>query len=85
MHRLQSKSKTLKTGSNVLNILDCVYFLHGSVLTFWSRVGAVEPRKGPSTAVLGRLKSIKNIRDLSEACGNIAPGKGGEHCTTFAQ
>ena len=62
-----------------------VYFLHGSMLTFWSRVGAVEPRKGPSTEVLGRLKSIKNIRDLSEACGNIAPGKGVEHWTIPAQ
>lgn len=35
---------------------------------------AVEPNAGPTGESLRALQSVKNIRDLSEACGNIAPG-----------
>ena len=35
---------------------------------------AVEARTSPTRETLDGLKSVKNIRDLSEACGGIRPG-----------
>jgi len=39
-----------------------------------SHFSAVEARACPSRDTLDSLKSVKNIRDLAEACGKIRPG-----------